>query len=89
VQDVLSTLEPGSFDLVTALFGSASYLTPAAIEHLWRVTGRVIVLMHFAETPGYLDENPLHLDQMLITNGSRGRLPGHWAAGWGSWAGTS
>lgn len=28
VQDVLSTLQPGSFDLVTALFDSASYLTP-------------------------------------------------------------
>jgi hypothetical protein len=47
VQDVLSTLEPGSFDLVTALFGSASYLAPAVIEHLWRVAGRMMILMHF------------------------------------------
>jgi SAM-dependent methyltransferase len=66
VEDVLSTLEPGSLDLVTALFGSASYLTPAAIEHLWQVTGRVMVLMHFDELPGYLEEEPLH--EMLITH---------------------
>jgi hypothetical protein len=34
-----------------ALFGSVSHLTPAAMEHLWRAAGRLMVLTHHAETP--------------------------------------
>ena len=48
--------------------GSAWYLAPAAIEHLWLVARRVMVLMRLDQTTACLDENPVRINEIRITH---------------------
>lgn len=54
MEEALNDLVPRSFDLVTSLFGSPSYMQPETIMALPNLATHAVVLMHYEE--GYLPD---------------------------------